>query len=61
MAKHDPRLANVTDIARMFELSVNTVRSRLRAAKVGPVAKEGNSPMYRMSQVGPALFGGGER
>lgn len=60
MTKHDPRLANVTDIARMFELSVNTVRARLRSAKVGPVMKDGNSPLYRLSQVGPALFGGGE-
>ncbi|MCF1456600.1 MAG: DUF1441 family protein, partial [Shewanella sp.] len=61
MTKPDPRLANVTQLARMFELSVNTVRSRLRRAGVAPVAQDGNSPQYRLSQVGPALFGGGEQ
>lgn len=59
MKSEDPTLANVTEIARMFELSVNTVRSRLRAARVIAVGKAGNSPLYRLSQVGPALFGQG--
>lgn len=60
MTKRNPMLASMTDIARMFELSVNTVRGRLRAAKVGAVEKQGNSPLYRLSQVGPALFGNGQ-
>lgn len=60
MSKQDIRLANVTDIARMFELSVNTVRDRLRKAGVNPIDKAGNSPLYRLCQVGPALFGKGQ-
>jgi hypothetical protein len=60
MTKKDPRLANITEIARMFELSVNTVRSRLRRAQVQPVGKLGNAPVYRLAHVGAALFSGAE-
>jgi len=49
---------NISQIARMFDLSRDTVRKRLRAAGIAPSGKEANAPIYDMAKVGPALFGG---
>ncbi len=57
MTKQDCTLANVTELARMFELSVNTVRARLRAAKVQPELKQGNSPLYKLNKAAQAIYG----
>lgn len=47
---------NVTRISEAFGLSRDTVRKRLREAGVVPADKRGNAPVYRLSEVGPALF-----
>lgn len=47
---------NISQIAQVFELSRPTVRRRLKVAGVMPVGRVKNIPVYKMSQVGPALF-----
>lgn len=47
---------NLTRISEAFGLSRDTVRKRLREAGVQPADKRGNAPVYRLSDVGPALF-----
>jgi hypothetical protein len=47
---------NLTRISEAFGLSRDTVRKRLREAGVTPADKRGNAPVYKLSDVGPALF-----
>lgn len=48
---------NITRIAEAFCLSRDTVRKRLKAAGVTPASIERNAPLYKLSDVAPALFG----
>lgn len=50
------RYLNISQIAKMFDLSRPTVRARINKAQIKPVDKEGNAPVYDMARVGPALF-----
>jgi hypothetical protein len=50
------RYQNISQMAGMFALSRDTVRKRLRAAKVKPHSQERNAPVYDMAIAGPALF-----
>ncbi|WP_372830536.1 hypothetical protein [Pontibacterium sp.] len=54
------RYLNISEIARMFQLSRDTVRARLVRAKLKPVRHERNAGLYDMSRVGPALFRAGD-
>lgn len=53
------RYLNISEIARMFQLSRDTVRARLVRAKLKPVQYERNAGLYDMRAVGPALFAEG--
>ena len=50
------RFLNISQMAMMFDLSRDTVRTRLRKAGVVPVKKVANAPLYDMATAGPALF-----
>ena len=52
------RYLNISQIADMFALSRPTVRKRLRQARVQEYSTVGNTPLYDMAKVGPALFSG---
>jgi hypothetical protein len=47
---------NISRIAQAFGLHRDTVRKRLNDAGVMPVNKVGNASVYRLREVGPALF-----
>ncbi|MFA0247346.1 hypothetical protein AB4562_01805 [Vibrio sp. 10N.222.54.A1] len=48
---------NISEISRIFNLSRDTVRSRLKLANVQSCGQRGNAPIYPAPKVGPALFG----
>lgn len=48
---------NLTQIATAFQMHRDTVRKRLVKAGVDAAGLKGNSPLYDLAQVGPALFG----
>lgn len=52
------RYLNISQMARMFDLSRDTVRKRLREANVKPYSKVANAATYDMAIAGPALFAG---
>ncbi|EOW9163214.1 DUF1441 family protein [Vibrio cholerae] len=47
---------NITRIAEAFSLHRDTVRKRLKEARVKPVAKRSGVDVYALADVGPALF-----
>lgn len=47
---------NITRIAELFDLHRDTVRKRLKEARVRPVGKRGGVDVYAPADVGPALF-----
>jgi hypothetical protein len=52
---------SITRISEAFELNRMTVRKRLKEMGISPAFQKGNSPHYRLSDVGPALFGSSDR
>jgi hypothetical protein len=48
---------SITKIAQAFQLNRMTVRKRLVENGVNPVIIKGNSKLYSLADVGPALFG----
>lgn len=52
----DANCWNITRIAEAFALHRDTVRKRLKAARVKPVAKKAGVDVYALADVGPALF-----
>ena len=48
---------SITKIAQAFQLNRMTVRKRLVESGINPVIIKGNSKLYSLADVGPALFG----
>ena len=48
---------SITQIAQAFDLNRMTVRKRLTEKGVHPKLIKGNSKLYSLAEVGPALFG----
>ena len=52
----DANSFNITRIAEAFDLHRDTVRKRLKAARVKPIGKQKGVDVYALADVGPALF-----
>lgn len=51
------RYQNISDMARMFDMSRETIRTRLKKAGVQPAKRDHRRvPLYDLAQAGPAIF-----
>lgn len=50
------RFLNISQMAVMFDLSRDTIRTRLRKGGIKPAKQSAKAPLYDMAKAGPALF-----
>lgn len=52
----DPSLANISELAVMFGKGRQTIRTKIQKSCIAPASKEGQTKLYRISEVAQALY-----